>query len=461
MKKAISSRLTIMFAIVMAITLTLVGVFLRCSLFTSLEGLMHNELSFRSTLFSPYISKYGTAENWKTIEHKLQVLINDAGGKVTYIIVSPDRKYNFGENLAANLGYVNIPEGFSILRKETESYPIYILTETIKPLGARPEVKFIVTISSKPYCETLSQFTHSLIIICTLGLLLIVLLGYFISRIGLQPARKLSAQANKLSPGDSGQRLGTDTLPAELHTLACAFNGALERQEIAWKQLESFNANVAHELRTPLTNMTGQTQLGLSRNRSPLELKELLESNLEELDRMTSIVNDMLFLSHAQSGERAADLSRVSLRDETQKTYDYLEFSFQEYDLSIQIVGDVETVLDRRLFHRAVANLVENAIRYSSPKSVIRISLFSRGLFAHTEVTNDGVSISDQHLIRLFERFYRVDESRNQSSQHHGLGLAIVKAVAQMHGGIVYARSEQGQNTFGFTVRLHQTPQGQ
>lgn len=455
MKKAISSRLTLMFAIVMAIILTIFGLFLRCSLFNLLEELMQKELSFRNVLFAPYISKYGTTENWKNIEHKLQVLTDDAGGTVQYIIISPDNNFNFSGDLVSKLDYPNIQDGFSILHDTNKHHPLYMLTETIEPLRARPEVKFVVTINSEPYYDTLNQFTRSLIIICVAGLSLIVFLGYFISRIGLRPARQLSEQANKLAPGDSGQRLDTDTLPAELYTLACAFNGALERQEIAWKQLESFNANVAHELRTPLTNMTGQTQLGLSRNCSHFDLKELLESNLEELDRMTSIVNDMLFLSHAQSGERAADISRVSLRDETQKTYDYLEFSFQEYNLSIQIFGDVETVLDRRLFHRAVANLVENAIRYSSPGGVIRISLFSRGMFAHTEVTNDGdIRISDEHLSRLFERFYRVDESRNQSSQHHGLGLAIVKAVAQMHGGFVYARSEKGKNTFGFTVRL-------
>ncbi|MCY0666807.1 two-component sensor histidine kinase, partial [Klebsiella pneumoniae] len=87
-------------------------------------------------------------------------------------------------------------------------------------------------------------------------------------------------QAQHLAPGDHGQRLDASTLPQELQQLATSFNGVLERQEIAWRQLESFNADVAHELRTPLTNLIGQTQLGLSRRRSPEELEELLGSNL-------------------------------------------------------------------------------------------------------------------------------------------------------------------------------------
>ncbi|MQK21740.1 HAMP domain-containing protein, partial [Escherichia coli] len=153
-----------------------------------------------------------------------------------------------------------------------------------------------------------------------LGVAIVALLGYVVSRIGLRPVGMLSKQAQHLAPVDHGQRLDTRALPEELQQLASSFNGVLARQEVAWRQLESFNADVAHQLRTPLTNLIGQTQLGLSRRRSPDELEELLGSNLEELERMTSIVNDMLFLSHAHAGEHASQLTRVSLREETLKT---------------------------------------------------------------------------------------------------------------------------------------------
>ncbi len=109
---------------------------------------------------------------------------------------------------------------------------------------------------------------------------------------------------------------------------------------MAWRQLESFNADVAHELRTRLTNLIGQTQLGLSRRRSQEELEELLGSNLEELERMASIVNDMLFLSHAHAGEHASQLAQVSLREETFKTAEYVELSFAEKQLVLRVEGD-------------------------------------------------------------------------------------------------------------------------
>ncbi len=220
------------------------------------------------------------------------------------------------------------------------------------------------------------------------------------------------------------------------------------------RQLESFNADVAHELRTPLTNLIGQTQLGLSRRRSYEELEELLGSNLEELERMTSIVNDMLFLSHAHAGEHASQLKQVSLREETLKTAEYVEPSFTEKQLSLDVEGDVTALIDRRLFHRSLANLLENSARHSPSNSTITVRLSERDNQACVEVSNPGDPIAPEHLHRLFERFYRIDTSRARSDAHHGLGLSIVRAVAIMHRGDAFARSEGGINTFGITFAM-------
>ena len=305
---------------------------------------------------------------------------------------------------------------------------------------------------------TLNAFTRTLLIIAALGVVIVALLGYIVSRIGLRPVGSLSKEAQHLAPGDHGQRLNTHALPEELQQLASSFNGVLERQEIAWRQLDSFNADVAHELRTPLTNLIGQTQLGLSRRRSHDELEELLGSNLEELERMTSIVNDMLFLSHAHAGEHASQLTKVSLREETLKTAEYVEPSFAEKQLSLDVEGDVTAHIDRRLFHRSLANLLENSARHSPPNSTVTVRLSDKGHQACVEVSNTGDPIAPEHLRRLFERFYRVDTSRARSDAHHGLGLSIVRAVAIMHQGDVFARSENSINTFGLTFAKKPDP---
>ncbi len=454
MRISISGRLTLMFALLMIGTVATFALFLRSSLLSSLEGMMHNELVIRNSLMAPYIEYQGSVENWSHVEQKLATLSSNERDKVSYLILSKDQQYRVGSLPVAALNYDQLPEGFSTIPNVDDPCPLYMLVQTLKPLGDRPEVKFIVALNSRPYYSTLAEFTSSLIFSSVAGLSFVILLSYFISRYGLRPARHLSEQAHGLAPGEPSQRLETNTLPSELYSLAVAFNGALERQEIAWKQLESFNADVAHELRTPLTNLIGQTQLALSRQRIAPELEELLESNLEELERMTSIVNDMLFLSHAMAGQSATELSEVSLREEALKTYDYIEPSLLDKSLSLDIVGDVRARVDKRLFHRALANLLENGARYAPTGSAVRVTLSHNGYLTQIAVSNVGDAIEERHLERLFERFYRVDAARNGSHMHHGLGLAIVNAVALMHGGKAFARSEAGINTFGFTLRI-------
>jgi len=162
----------------------------------------------------------------------------------------------------------------------------------------------------------------------------------------------------------------------------------------------------------------------------------------------------MLFLSHAHAGEHASQLTQVSLREETLKTAEYVERSFAEKQLSLDVEGDVTAHIDRRLFHRSLANLLENSARHSSTKSTVTVRLSEQDNKACAEVSNHGDPIAEEHLHRLFERFYRVDTSRARSDTHHGLGLSIVRAVAIMHRGDVFARSEGGINTFGLTFAL-------
>lgn len=454
-RRSISLHMALMFALAALLIVSTIGILLRSSLHESLQKQMHNELLFRESLMSPWITARTSAEGWSTLANKFTVLASSEGERVRYWIVSDHPGFSVGGPPPAGVDWSSLAEGFNKLPGVTEgACSLFLLVKTLPANGERPALRYIVAIDSTPYMGTLDAFTRTLLIITALGVLIVALLGYAVSRIGLRPLGALSAQAQRLAPGDHGQRLDSAALPQELQQLASSFNGVLERQEIAWRQLESFNADVAHELRTPLTNLTGQTQLGLARRRSHEELEELLGSNLEELERMTSIVNDMLFLSHAHAGEHASQLTRISLREETLKTAEYVEPSFAAKQLSLNVEGDAIAHIDRRLFHRSLANLLENSARHSAPHSTITVSLSERDQQAWVAVSNPGEPIASTHLHRLFERFYRVDSSRTRSDTHHGLGLSIVRAVAIMHRGEVFARSEEGVNTFGLTFAL-------
>jgi two-component system heavy metal sensor histidine kinase CusS len=454
-KRSISARLALMFVVSIVLIVSTIGVLLRSSLHDSLQKQMHNELLFRESLMSPWITARTSNEGWSLLASKFTDLTSAEGGRVRYWILSDDARFSVGGVPPLGVSWNALHEGFNKVPGATEdACSLFLLMKTIPARGERPALRYVVAIDSTPYMGTLDAFTRTLLIISAIGVFIVALLGYAVSRIGLRPVGALSQQAHQLVPGDHAQRLNTAMLPDELKPLASSFNGVLERQAIAWRQLESFNADVAHELRTPLTNLIGQTQLGLSRRRSQAELEELLGSNLEELERMTSIVNDMLFLSHAHAGEHAEQLTRVSLRAETVKTGEYVEPSFAEKMLTLQVVGDVQVYIDRRLFHRSLANLLENSARHAAPHSTVTVNLSATSSHAVVAVANHGAAVAPEHLHRLFERFYRVDSSRAKSDTHHGLGLSIVRAVAIMHRGDVFARSEGGINTFGLTFAL-------
>ncbi|MGE8362944.1 heavy metal sensor histidine kinase [Pseudomonas sp.] len=451
MRGSIAKRLALMFAMAVLLITAVSAVLLRCSLQQSLEAQMHNELVLRHSVLDPLLSKYESPAVWVGVHQKLDSL-TPTDERVRYWVLSDDSNYSYGGAMPDGQDRSRQPDGFSIMEVPEQHCPMVLLTKTIPAMGSRPELRFIVALDSTPFMATLSTFTETLVLTSALGVVLVALLGYWIARFGLGPVQRLSRQANSLPPGDSKQRLDTSALPHELLELAVSFNGALARQETAWCQLEGFNANVAHELRTPLTNLIGQTQVALAHERDLNELQDLLQSNLEELERMGNIVNDMLFLAGAESGQRATELSDVSLYEEASKTVEYLEPVLLDKQLTVVIEGDMRVRIDRRLFHRSLANLLQNAARYAAPDSTITVSLVSNGLQAEVSVSNAGEPIDSVHLEHLFERFYRADAARARSDAHHGLGLSIVRAVASMHGGRVFARSEAGLNTFGFSL---------
>lgn len=250
----------------------------------------------------PWLLSRTTLHSWQMLATKLADMTTAEGGRVQYWVLSDDPRFQVGGEPPQGVNWTTLADGFSEAPGAMkESCSLFILIKLIPARGERPAIRYVIAIDSTPYMGTLEEFTRTLLLITALGVILVAVLGFMIARFGMRPVNTMSEQAHKLAPGDHGQRLDTTTLPDELQTLAEAFNGVLERRGSGWRQLESFNADVAHELRTPLTNLIGQTQLGLSRERSVSELEDLLESNLEELARMTSIVNDMLFLSHAQS----------------------------------------------------------------------------------------------------------------------------------------------------------------
>lgn len=218
---------------------------------------------------------------------------------------------------------------------------------------------------------------------------------------------------------------------------------------------------MAHELNTPLSVLIGSCQLGLQRTRSIDELREILARNLEDLDRMASIVRDMLFLAKADQGGRVRQSAAVSLRQIALEVVDFHDAALHEAGVQAEIIGDAQIVVDMGLMRRALSNLLSNATRYAERGSSINIRIEA----ASTDecaiaVENQGPVISAAELRRVFERFYRADHARSGSDVNHGLGLAIVDAIASMHGGRTFAHSDAGRTQVGmYLPQAHRAPE--
>lgn len=450
---SIACRLAAMFGLTAAVVFASVAFFLYCVLADSVRGQIRDELAFQHALLDASVTAADTPAAWTALTRKLDAMSPD-GGRIEYAVHSDDPAFRHGNEAWIDRARAAPDDTLQFLPGNADAGGTRCtMAKRLDAQGARPDIRFMIALDCSAYLKTKESFTTVLYVSSALGILLVTILGFYVARLGLRPVRQLSQQANGMPPGDPTRRLDLRGLPPEIHELALSFNNALARREAAWRQLEGFNADVAHELRTPLTNLIGETQVVLAHPRPAEELEETLASNLEELERMSTIVSDMLFLSSADCGQRAADLSSVSLRRESEKTIDYLEANFLDRDMTVALHGDANVIVDRRLFHRALANLLANSANYAQPGSHIDVHISRSGARAVVAVTDQGDAIPQAQQARLFERFVRSDAARSRSGDHHGLGLSIVRAIALMHGGDTFVRSDGGRNTFGFTLQ--------
>lgn len=325
-------------------------------------------------------------------------------------------------------------------------------------------VQVLLMLDRRPDDALLRQLAWILGLAAVSGALLVSLFSAWLVRRGLAPLHSLVEQTRQLGAKDLTHdwqtRLDDSNQPQELRPLIAQFNALLERLAVAYRQMEAFNADVAHELNTPLTTLISSCELALRKPRDAGELRDILASNLEDLQRMAGIVADMLFLSHADRGESAHRIQVASLASLAHEVVEYHEAALQEAGLQVRVQGDAQAQVDARLLRRALSNLLGNATRYATPGSCIEIQISMPQAGQVTlAVHNQGQPIAPEHLPRLFDRFYRSDAARSQADRNHGLGLSIVAAIARMHGGQAFAHSDQTVTCIGLSLPAGQDAQ--
>lgn len=293
----------------------------------------------------------------------------------------------------------------------------------------------------------IDAFKKGVAMAITLAALLTSGLGWLAVHTGLLPLRRMTDLAANLSANRLDQRLPETGLPPEIRSLAVAFNAMLERLEDSFRRLSEFSSDIAHELRTPVSNLLTQTQVALSHPRTAAEYREVLQSSVEEYERLARMIGDMLFLAKADNRLLAIHAEQVDMGAEADKLVEFYGILAEEHGIQLKVAGAAATQGDRLMLRRALSNLLSNALRHSPAGSTVTIRLEADAAGAVIGVENPGLIPAEQ-LPRLFDRFYTGDPARRTGGEGVGLGLAIVRSIVEVHRGKLSVVSEAGMTRF-------------
>jgi len=323
----------------------------------------------------------------------------------------------------------------------------YLLVSALGPLtegGGSSVIQVAMDVSSDD--ELMSDYLRNMLVFLLLGIALSTAVSILVARHGTRPLHEIAAVVSRISADQLQERVEPTRWPRELTELAKAFDQMLERLEASFHQLKWFSADLAHELRTPVNVLMGEAEVALSKSRSEEEYRQVLESSLEEYQRLARLIDNLLFLARAENAQ--AGLKRVSfeVRKELTAISSYYEAAAQEQGTTVRVEGDVTLQADPTLVRRAVSNLFSNSLRHTSRGGEIVLAVVQNVGCVDITVTDTGSGISPEEAQRVFDRFYR---GHNGARQHvgSGIGLAIVDSIMKLHGGTATLRSELGKGT--------------
>lgn len=442
-KISLTARLTIIFVLIMAaacggITLTLYGALRHELIWRDDRTLINRALQLRQLLQDGAKPEMLPLYFSRMVDTQQDILlIRQAAG--------PDVTINqTGIGLAA-LTAENQP---GVLRRQRtkEGEELTILSLQGESNGGA--VTLTVARLARERAKMLEQYRQESLLVCLAALMLGAILSPLLIRRGLRAIGALS----KITAATHADRLSDsvplNTLPRELLPLGEALNVMRSRLAHDFTRLTRFADDLAHELRTPVNVMLSQNQVALGQERTPEAYQQLLEGNIEELENLSRLTDNILFLARADHHNVALRKEVFSLPDTLENITDFLEPLAEEKGLRFALEAEGDIQADKMLFQRALVNLITNAVRHAPENTLVRIKTEATGEAVDIAVGNKGEPLAETE--KLFERFWRGDEARN--SVGSGLGLALVKAIAELHGGYAWYQHREGENLFG--IRL-------
>jgi heavy metal sensor kinase len=473
-------KLTLWYVLILGILLISFSTFLYFTLSKSLYRDVDHKLRSLADLvasesLSP-LSKFGfgnidraleTSMNLKPIGKFIQVL--DESGKI-------GRKSD-------NLKNVQLPISLNALKNASKGLITYETNRSIRdtplriitfPVVDNNYVTKIVQIASslEEVEDALNTLFIILMITVPLALMVAILGGQFLAHKALKPVDHITQTARMITSQNLSKRIDPPKVKDEISRLIETFNEMISRLDQSFQQIKQFSSDASHELKTPLTILKGEVEVMLRKQRTPQEYQQTLKSNLEEINRMSQIVEDLLLLSKADTGEirlNKEDINLPNILTEVVTQMDILASSRRLHLFTSNHHQDIHILGDALQIRELFINLIENGIKYTEEGGSIHISLQKEYLspernqtdggqgerekFVKVIVSDTGIGIAKEDQARIFNRFFRVDKARSREQGGSGLGLSICKWIVEAHQGEIKVESELGKGS-SFIVKL-------
>lgn len=307
--------------------------------------------------------------------------------------------------------------------------------------------------SLKPSYKTLKNFRDDIIVIMPGIVIITIIGGWFIAKKSLDPVGYITNAAKTITAYNLHTRLKPAHTGSELEELTDTINLMLDRLEDAFRKIIQFTSDVSHELRTPLAALKAGIEVMLAKQRTPEEYCELLENNLIEHEKIINMINDLLVLLKTDAAKQ--EFYDVDLKKMLCELYTAFQVitETKKIDCTISKMENITIDGDQKLLYRLFSNLLDNAIKYTSPGGNICISLKDLENEVIVSIRDSGIGISENDHNKIFDRFFRVDASRSRDTGGVGLGLSICKNIADLHKGKIEVKSTIGKGS-AFLVTL-------
>jgi len=347
----------------------------------------------------------------------------------------------------------NDPVFYNLVYKESLNLRLIVMPVYFSDLG---KYTLQIGISMDPIIYVLRERINKSAAGIPVIMLVAVLISYlFVWRI-LRPVKQVAKIANDISHENLSARVNVQNIDAEMKYLAESFNDMIERLEESFSYVEEFSSYVAHELRTPLTIIKGETEVALQTDHSHEECKDVMRSNLQEVDRMLKTIDHLLLLGDMNYRKQAINFELLDLESFLKDIHEKSEMLASEKQIKVNIETLKEKIIlkaNRTELRRLFFNLMDNAIKFTPASGSIDIRVKRRKKKVRISIADTGVGIKDEDIPKIFKKSFRASSDEDKKQLGSGLGLGIAQSIARIHQGRIEVKSESGKGAT-FTVIL-------